>query len=132
MVRTYRYRLPERFDPYYLRAILQKKFGNKFIGWSETTKEMRIDFTEELTETEKAELDKLMANPPMPAAVYEFGAIDLEDEIERVVGVRPVFVEFDEERWRAKVMFDRELTATQEVALKAFFEGFKGVFKRRL
>jgi AraC-like DNA-binding protein len=133
MVATYTYRLPAKFDPYYLRAILQREFGVNFLGWSETLNEIRIDFARELTADEKSKLDSLIANPPMPAAVYEFGAIDLADEIEKAIGVRPVLVDYDEATDRGRIMFDKALTSTQEAALQTFIQGLrtKRIFKRR-
>jgi hypothetical protein len=134
MVKTYVFNLPAKFDPYYLRAILQREFPDAFIGWSETATEIRIDFARELTADEKSKLDSLIVSPPMPAAVYEFGAIDLADEIEKAVGVRPVLVDYDEERDRGRIMFDKALTTTQEAALQTFIQGLrtKRIFKRRV
>jgi hypothetical protein len=130
---TYRYKLPVKFDAYYLRAILQKEFGAKFLGWSETPTEIRIEFAGDLTDAEKSKLDSLIASPPMPAAVYEFGVIDLADEIEKAIGVRPVLAEYDEATNRGRIMFDKTLTSTQEAALQTFIQGLstKRIFKRR-
>jgi hypothetical protein len=130
----YNYKLPAKFDPSYLYAVLAREFGANFLGWSETPTEIRIEFAKELTADEKAKLDSLIANPPMPVAVYEFGAIDLADEIEKAVGVRPVLVDYDEERDRGRIMFDKALTTTQEAALQTFIQGLrtKRIFKRRV
>jgi hypothetical protein len=133
MVETYRYKLPAKFDPHYLYAIMQREFGANFLGWSETPTEIRIDFARELTADEKSKLDSLIANPPMPAAVYEFGVIDLADEIEKAVGVKPVLAEWDETTDRARIMFDKTLTAAEEASLKGLLETIraKRVLKRR-
>jgi len=129
---TYSYPLPKEFDPYFLRSILEREFPEKFIGWSETPTQIRIDFTEELTVEEKTILDSIIASPPMPASIYEYGCLDLEDEIEKTVGVRPVRVDFDEATGRARIYFDTTLTDTQEKALEGFMKSLRrGILKRR-
>jgi hypothetical protein len=129
----YSYKLPAKFDPHYLYAILQREFGANFLGWSETPTEIRIEFARDLTDAEKAKLDSLIANPPMPAAIYEFGVIDLADEIEKAIGVRPVSIDYDEATDRGRITFDKALTTTQESILQTLIQGLrtKRIFKRR-
>jgi hypothetical protein len=116
MVPSYEYKLPPRFDPHYLRAILEREFPGALLGWCETPTEIRFDFARELTPAEKAKLDSIMASPPMPVARYAWDALDVDD-VEREVGVRPVRLDVDLERDVIIVDFDRPLTPEQEMKL---------------
>jgi hypothetical protein len=129
----YHYRKPGSFDSEYLGVVLRKEFGDNFLGWSETPSEMRIEFRRELTPEEKSKLDSIIANPPTPAAVYEFGDFDIEDEIERTIGVRPVHVRGDSRTGTYRIIFDRPLTQDQEKALSNLLSEIKskGMLKRR-
>jgi hypothetical protein len=134
MVVSYTYPLPSKpFNPNYLRGLLDREFKGALIGWRETPKEIRFDFARPLTPEEKSRLDAIMAGPLAPASSYEFGALDLYDEVEKLIGVRPVFIEYDEARGRGRAMFDGTLTPDQESKLNAFFSNLKtrGLFKKR-
>jgi hypothetical protein len=128
----YHYRKPASFDSEYLGIVLRKEFGNDFLGWSETRDEMRIEFRRELKPDEKSKLDEIIANPPTPAAVYEFGAVNIEDEIEREIGVRPVYVRGDQRSGVYRIIFDKPLTQAQENALSNLLSEVKakGKLKR--
>jgi hypothetical protein len=129
----YHYKKPASFDSEYLGIVLRKEFGNDFLGWSETSNEMRIEFRRELKPEEKSKLDSIIANPPTPAAVYEFGEVDLEDEIEKSVGIRPVDVRVDFVTGRYRIIFDKPLTKDQENALSNLLTEIKtkGKLKKR-
>jgi len=115
---TYSYPLPKKFDPYYLRSMLEKEFPGIFAGWSETPKKIRIDFIRTLTPTEKSKLDLIIASPPLPATIYELSPITPED-VEKEVGVRPVRIDYDSTTGQARVYFDRALTPDEEAKLEA-------------
>jgi hypothetical protein len=134
MVASYTYPLPSKpFDPSYLRGLLDREFKGALIGWCETPKEIRFDFTRPLTPEEKSRLDAIMAGPLAPASSYEFGAPDLYEEAERQVGVRPAFIEYDGATGHGRAMFDVKLTPEQEAKLEAFFSSLKagGLLRRR-
>jgi hypothetical protein len=101
---------------------MQREFGANFLGWSETPTEIRIDFAKDLTPTEKAKLDSLIANPPFPAERLEFGALDIADEIEAAIGKRPVRVDYDETRDHAVIDFDVPLTDTERAKVEAILK----------
>jgi hypothetical protein len=134
MATSYTYRRPDGpFDPQYLRGLIEREFKGALMGWCETPSEIRFDFARPLTPEEKSRLDAIMAGPLTPAASYEFGALDLYDEVEKLIGVRPVFIEYDEAGGRGRALFDRTLTPDQESKLEAFFSNLKakGLFKKR-
>jgi hypothetical protein len=118
----YNYKLPAKFDPPYLYAVLAREFGANFLGWSETPTEIRIEFAKELSPTEKAKLDSLIANPPFPAERLEFGAIDIASEIEAAIGKRPVRVDYDETRDHAIIDFDVSLTDNERAKVEAILK----------
>jgi hypothetical protein len=125
----YHYKKPVSFDSEYLGIVLRKEFGRDFLGWSETSDEMRIEFRRELKPEEKSKLDNIIANPPTPAAVYEFGEVDLEDEIEKTIGIRPVDVKGDFRTGRYRIIFDKPLTQSQEYALSNLLTEIKTKWK---
>jgi hypothetical protein len=122
MVKTYTYKLPAKFDPPYLYAVLAREFGANFLGWSETPTEIRIEFAKELSPTEKAKLDSLLASPPFPVERLEFGALDIADEIYAAIGKRPVRVDYDETRDHAIIDFDVPLTDIERTKVETILK----------
>ena len=136
VVKTYKYRLPERFDPHYLRAVLEREFGEAFLGWSETPTEIRIDFSRELSPEERERLDRIMERPPLPVEKYVVEPVSPED-IELEVGVRPVMVSVDLRAGTCVIDFDRPLSPAQrarleEVLNRLISTGFKKVKRREV
>jgi len=128
---SYRYKRVEPWDAPYVWRLIERDIAVSVLGITETAEEFILFFEKELTPDQKAKLDALMAKPPTPTAVYEFGAIDLEDEIAMAVGVRPVRVDFDEATGRGRIYFDTTLTPTQEKALETFMKALRGGFLKR-
>jgi len=85
----------------------------------------------DLTSDEKSKLDSLIAGKLEPEAVYQFGPIGLEDEVEKAVGVRPVRVIDHPDAARTAIFFDRRLTAEQEAKLEAFMRSIRAGFLRK-
>ena len=131
MPRRYDYPLPAKFDPYYLRAVLDRELPGLLLGWSETPTQIRFDFARELTPAEKAKLDSIAASPPMPAARYAFGYIDADD-VEKAVGVRPVRVDVRPETGEITIDFDSPLTPAQEARLEELCRSPRSLKKARL
>jgi hypothetical protein len=116
------YTFPKKeFDPRYLRAVLQREFGNILIGWCERDNEVRMDFTRELTPQEEARLKVIMDNPPRPAEVLEY-CMDLSEEIASTIGKRPVYATLNRDGRHAVVMFDTPLTDAERNALENLFK----------
>jgi len=128
---AYSYPLPKRFDPYYLRSILEKEFPDNFIGWLETLKEIRIDFMRSLTNEEKSKLDRIIREPPMPKTVLTFEP-DIASEIEGLIRKKPTRVDYDPTTGRCTLWFDVDITSTEEKAIETYLkEKHLGTIKRR-
>jgi len=122
----YKYKRVEPWDAAFVWHLIERDVARPLLGITEREDELILFFDRELTEKEKQKLDKIMSKPPTPVR-YEFGVKDLKDEVERLIGVRPVRVEYDEVRGHAVIDFDRELTREQELALSRLFEDVKGL-----
>jgi len=118
---SYRYKRPDIWDGPFARAIIERDVGVPPLGIRETPRDVTIFFERELTPDQKSKLDSIMKKPPLPIR-YEFGAVELEDEIEKVVGKRPVRVDYDPATGRAVIDFEEELTPAEEKALEGYFK----------
>jgi len=120
------YRYPLRpIDLHFMTGLLQRELKmavrvtrnferNELIVWTER----------ELSDDEKRKLDDLIAGTLEPVAVYQFDLANLEDEIEKAVGVRPTRVVDRPDAARTAIFFDRRLTAEQEAFMRSIRAGF--------
>lgn len=131
MVQRYEYKGRLK-DSAYFRALVERDAAPS-LGITEYPDRFIIYFENPLTDAQKTKLDSLVAENPVPTIVYEYGSLDLPEEIEKAVGVRPVYVDYDEVRNHARISFDKTLTHTQEIALKTFLETLtvKRIMKKR-
>jgi len=112
-MKAYTYKIPQNFDPKYLRAILNREFKGLLIGWLETKDTIRLDFNRELSDEELKKLNDLMAKPFPPLIVYKFQPLTAED-VEAVVGIKPLDIVFTRDGRVASVIFDRDLSEEEE------------------
>jgi len=112
----YEYRVILRHRGYF-RALVNRRIGG-VIGLTTYPDRFIIQFDRVLTDVEKAELDSLVAENPVPAAIYEVSPIT-EGDIETEIGVRPIVCSIDPLTGRAICFFDTTLTPEQESLLEA-------------
>jgi len=104
--------------PAYFRKLVERELGLPVLGITSTPTKFIIFFERDLTDVEKATLDSLVAENPVPVSEYEFSRIT-EDDVETEIGVRPVLLTIDPITGMARVYFDTTLTLEQEAKLEA-------------
>lgn len=93
--------------------------------------EFVVFFDRKLTDEEKGKLDALVASNPTPVHTVETEAADLREEIAKIVGVKPVRVDWDYVTGRARADFDVRLTPEQEASVKSFLENLRNQARGR-
>jgi len=97
-----------------------------------------ITFDEELTVDQKSALDSLIerlrASPPAYYQYSQQASIeDVKAGVESAVGVRPISVGLDEQGRLASAVLERELTSTEEGALKLLLgKDYRKLVRRKL
>jgi len=126
----YKYKVKLR-DPYYFWRLIERRIGVTVHGIANYPRvgEIGIDLDRELTPDEKAKLDSLVAENPVPTSEYEAFPLTPED-VEAEIGVRPVFIAVDPATGMARCKFDTTLTLEQEAKLEALLR-ILIKFKRR-
>jgi len=125
----YEYPIPKVWDGVFVRAIIERDIA-PVLGITETPNKIMIFFEKELSPSQKARLDDIMANPPQPTR-YEFGILDLHEVIESELGVKPVRVSVDEQTDHVTIDFQEPLTSTQETKLKTILTTMRRLKRRR-
>lgn len=118
-------------DPKYLGAIVARELPG-YRGHTLYRDRIRIYFDRELSSDEENRLRGLIESDLTAPAVYEFGSLDPADEIERVVGVRPVITEWDSTRKTGRFVFETPLTRTQEGLLEEAIRRIASGYLRRV
>jgi len=123
------YKKVEPFDGTFVRAKIERETSAPVLGITEYPNKVWIFFDKELTSEQKAKLDAIMANPPTLVR-YEFGALDMTELVESMVGVKPLRVDYDEVSGHATIDFEKPLTPGQEKALDNALRGVRRLKRR--
>jgi len=115
-------------DSVYFRALVSQRVA-PCIGLTEYPDRFIIYFEKALTSEQKAMLDSLVAENPVPVSTYELRFLD-ESDIETEIGVRPVMISIDPMTGAIICHFDTTLTLEQETMLEALLRSPMR-FKRR-
>jgi len=118
-------------DPKYLGAILARNLLG-YRGHTLYRDRIRVYFDRELSPDEVSRLRGLVESDPVAPVVYEFGSLDPADEVERIVGVRPVIAEWDPTRKTGRFVFEAPLTRTQEGFLEEAVKRIVSGYLRRV
>lgn len=114
---SYRFKTPLKWDAY-VQALIEHKVGVRMLGATETSDEVILFFERELNEQERKLLASLMENPPYPEHRFEVKELT-KDDIERIIGVRPVLLSIDFSTGRiVRIAFEKKLSPEQVSKLK--------------
>lgn len=109
-------------NPGYFWKLAEKRLGAPIIGIRETPNEFTIYFDTELPPDKKRALDELVRQNPEPEAILEIGDMDLEEEIQKAIGIRPVRAEYNPMTGRGVVEFDVKITEKHEAVIKGILQ----------
>jgi len=101
--------------------MIEHKVGVRMLGATETPNEVTLFFERELNEEEQKLLSSLMENPPYPEHRFEVKEFT-KDDIEKIIGVRPVLLSIDPSTGRiVRVAFEKKLSPEQVSKLKGLW-----------
>jgi len=128
MVVQYEYRVALK-DSHYFHALVERDIAPT-LGITEYPDRFKIFFGKRLTAEQKSRLDELVRVNPTPVAVYELSPLTPED-VERGIGIKPVWLKYDPTTNQARIYFDKTLTPDQERKLEVLLHAPMKFRKRK-